>query len=102
MNNLSDNAPNFGMVMFILYVFAMCLVGLFLDGSNSGMRDKIYDLTVHLQKANDEIDRLEEMVSDKDDKIAYLEQTLDNLRDALSIRDDLNNPNKRRRLDQDM
>lgn len=82
-----------GPVILILYLFAMCLVGLFMDSSNTGMRDKIYDLECELRNARDEIDRLNEELNSR-------EEMLENLRDALHIREDVNNPNKRRRIDQ--
>lgn len=86
-------------LMFMLYLVMMFMAGLLLDCSNTGMREKVFDLECDLTSAKNTISELEETVKDREDKIEYLEQTLDNLRDSLRIHTDINNPNKRRRVD---
>lgn len=98
MNNNMENDQS-GPLMFMLYLVMMFMAGLLLDCSNTGMRDKLFDLECDLTSAKNKISELEQTVVDREDKIEYLEQTLDNLRDALQIHTDVNNPNKRRRVD---
>lgn len=91
--------------MFLLYVVMMFMTGLFVDTSNTNLRKKIDELKSHYRAANDTIKELEELIDEKDEEIEKLENTLENLRDALGIKHDLNinnNPLKRRRIDQDV
>lgn len=97
-----DNVPMVGPLMFVMYLIMMFMVGLLVDGSNTGLRNKVDDLKIELSEANDVINELEQVVEDRDNKIDSLEETLDNLRDALDLHNDLSNPNKRRRIDQTM